>query len=157
MWHTILITAHAVTATIALVAGIIAAARARLFGLYLAALVAMEAFLVLAVGAAWASIDDPTRILFLALTGLGAVVLWRGVIARQVTPRHGRTPCARCVANFGFTLVALVDAFLVLTVLDAGVPGPVVATTGVVVVVIGHLILRVWQRRIALRPASSMT
>lgn len=55
MWHTILISAHAVTATAALTAGVIAVPRARMFGVYLGALVAMEVFLVLAIAVEWGS------------------------------------------------------------------------------------------------------
>lgn len=151
MWHTILITAHAVTATTALIAGSIALRWPRLFGAYLVSLVAMEVFLLLAIGEEWSVIDGPSRVLFAALAALGAVVVWRGLRARRLRPRDSAGPSARYVDNVGFTLVALLDAFLVIAVLDAGAPGWVVAGTGVVVAAIGHVALRACRPRIIRR------
>jgi len=148
MWHTILISAHAVTATAALTAGVIAIPRARMFGVYLGSLVAMEVFMVLAIAVEWQVIDAPTRFVFAALAGLGAVVVWCGLRAGRVRPRDGAGPTARYVENVGFTLVALVDAFLVIAVLNAGAPGWAVAATGILVAAVGHVVLRTQRRRL---------
>jgi len=148
MWHTILISAHAVTATAALTAGVIAVPRARMFGVYLGSLVAMEVFLVLAIAVEWEVIDAQTRFVFAALAGLGAVVMWCGLRAGRVRPRDDAVPTARYVENVGFTLVALVDAFLVIAVLNAGAPGWAVAATGILVAAVGHVVLRAQRHRL---------
>lgn len=54
-----------------------------------------------------------------------------GVWAWQARPVNGANLSARCYTHIGFTLVALVDGFTVVTVLNAGAPGWAVATTGV--------------------------
>lgn len=148
MWHAIFITAHAVTATIALLAGLIAMPRARLVGSYLASLVAMQVFLLLAIAAEWAINDVTTRLVFIGLAVLGAVMVWRGLRAVQIRPRRGDSPSARYVYHLGFTLIALVDAFLVVAVLNAGAPGWAVASTAVLVAAIGHVVLQGARRRI---------
>lgn len=153
MWHIIFISAHAVTATAALIAGLVAVAQGRLFGVYLGSLVLMEVFLLLAIGAGWSVTDPATRIVFAALAALGAVIVWCGLRARRVRPRaHDAGPSGPYFANLGFTLVALVDAFLVIVVLDLGAPGWALATTGVVVAGIGHIVLRVEHRRLVVIP-----
>lgn len=148
MWHMILISAHAVAATAALIAGLVALPRARLFGVYLWCLVAMEVFLVAAIAVEWSVNVGTTRVIFSALAALGAVVVWRGLRARRVRTRDDAGPTARYFESVGFTLVALVDAFLVIAVLNAGAPGWAVAATGALVAAIGHVVLRVGRRRL---------
>lgn len=143
MWHTIFIAAHAVTATSALIAGILTVRRAPLFATYLGSLVAMQMFLVLAIAAQWSAYSGLARMAFAALAALGGVVVWQGLRAWQARPPNGATLSARCYEHVGFTLVALVDAFLVVTVLNSGAPGWTVAATGVVVALAGHLALRI--------------
>jgi len=84
VWHTIFITAHAATAAIALLAGGVAIARATLFSTYLWSLVAMEAFLVLAIAAEWAAIGVAARALFAAFVALGLYMVWRADQARRI-------------------------------------------------------------------------
>ena len=146
MWHTIFLAAHAVTATSALIAGIVTVLRSRLFGTYLGSLVAMEMFLILAVVVQWSAYNWPARGAFAALAALGGVVLWQGLRAWQVRPPEGASPSVRYYEHAGFTLVALVDAFLVVTVLDIGAPVWAVAATGVVVALAGHVALRIGRR-----------
>ncbi len=149
MWHTIFISTHAATATTALIAGIVAVPRGRLFGVYLASLVMMEVFLVLAIGVQWTANDGATRLIFTVLAALGVGVVWCGLQARRVRPRDDDAgPSPRYFASIGFTLVALVDAFLVIAVLNLGAPGWALATTGVLIAGIGHIVLRVERRRL---------
>ena len=146
MWQTIFLAAHAVTATTALIIGIVTVLRSRLFGTYLGSLVAMETFLVLAVSVQWSAYSWPARAAFGALAALGGVVVWQGLLAWQSRPPDGATLSVRYFEHAGFTLVALVDGFLVVTVLDTGAPGWAVAATGVVVALAGHFALRVGRR-----------
>jgi len=149
VWHTIFITVHAASATTALIAGIVAVPRGRLFSVYLGSLVTMEVFLVLAIGVQWPARDGATRIIFAALAGLGAVVVWCGLQARRSRPGDDDAGLSsRYFASLGFTLIALVDAFLVIAVLNVGAPGWAGATTGVLAAVVGHIVLRVERRRL---------
>lgn len=148
MWHTIFVAAHAFTATSALIAGILTVLRSRSFATYLGSLVAMELFLMLAIAVQWPAYNWPERAVFASLAAFGGVVVWQGGRAWQARPVNGVTISVRCYEHLGFTLVALVDAFLVVTVLNAGAPGWAVAATGVVVALAGHLALRIGRHEV---------
>jgi hypothetical protein len=137
MWHTIFIALHAATGLIALAAGLITVKAGRLFDVYLSALAAMTLFLVLAVIAEWTVIDDGARILFTAFVVLAGFMLWRARRARRIEPGT-----EAYIEHIGFTLVALFDAFAVITVLNAGAPIWLVVATGVAIAIAGHFVLR---------------
>jgi len=141
MSHGILIGLHAGAAVVALLAGFGAHRGAGWFAVYFWSLVAAIALLGAAVVEEWATLDAAARVLFTAFVGLGGVLVWLAARARGLglTPRH--------VDLVGFTLVALFDAFAVITVLDAGVA--VAVTTGVVVAIAGHYVLRAAKARLA--------
>jgi len=84
------------------------------------------------------------RVLLTAFVGLRVVMVRLAVRARGL----GLT--ARHVDLVGFTLVALFDAFMVITVLDAGVPAAV--ATGVAVAIAGHVTLRTLKSRLTASP-----
>lgn len=93
--------------------------------------------------------DGATRLIFTVLAALGVGVVWCGLQARRVRPRDDDAgPSPRYFASIGFTLVALVDAFLVIAVLNLGAPGWALATTGVLIAGIGHIVLRGERRRL---------
>lgn len=148
MWHTIVIATHAVAAGVALLAGCVAIRRGALFGTYLWSLVTMEAFLVLAIAAEWSVIDVITRVLFAAFVLLGLCMVWSADQARRIRPSGSAGPSASYVAHVGFTLVALFDAFIVILVLDAGAPAWLVATSGALIAVAGHFVLRAIHKRL---------
>ncbi len=148
MWHTIFITVHTVTATLALLAGSVALRHGALFGTYLWSLVGMEVFLVLAIAAEWLELPAGTRVLFTAFALLGVVIVWRATRARSIRPSRTVPPSARYVEHVGFTLVALFDAFIVILVLNAGAPGWLVVAVGVLIAVVGHFALREAKARL---------
>jgi hypothetical protein len=137
MWHTVLIGLHAVSGTLALLTGCLAHRGRALFGIYLWSLVATVAFLGAAVVEEWPRLDTLSRGLFGAFTVLGLVMVWLAVDARRLP-----APSPRYVDRVGFTVVALFDAFVVITVLNTGAPVAVVVGAGVVVAVAGHFVLR---------------
>ena len=136
MWHTVLIALHAIAATVALLAGGVAHRGRVLFDVYLWSLVAAIGFLVAAVLEGWARSDGGTRLLFGAFAVLGGVLVALAVSARglEISPVY--------VDRVGFTLVALVDAFIVVTVLNLEAPVALVVGSGVVVAIGGHFVLR---------------
>ncbi len=156
MWHTVFIAVHAAAGLIAFGAGCVAIRRGGLFWTYLWSLVAMELFLVLAIAAEWTLIDAFTRLLFGALAALGLIMVWQADQARRNRPSGSPEQWARYVAGVGFTLVALVDAFVVVTVLNAGAPGWSVAVVGVAIGVVGHLKLRAVRGPVGRHPVTAL-
>ena len=148
MAHTILITLHAVAGTVALLAGAVAIRGRALFAAYLWSLVAMVVFLLAATVVAWAGLDTATRVLFTAFAVLGLVMVWRARQAGRLRPARSRPPSSRYVAHVGFTLVALFDAFVVITVLNSGAPVWLVVAAGLAVAVAGHFVLTAVARKI---------
>lgn len=142
MWHEVLIAVHAVAGVVALAAGVVAVRTGRLFHVYLVSLGAMALFLVVAIVVDWSTIDTAARAVFAALAALVGFMVWRALRARGERPDGVSRPSPRYVAHVGFTLVALVDAFAVIAVLDAGAPMWLVAGTGVLIAVAGPLALR---------------
>lgn len=141
--YLVAVIAHALFGVAALAAGVVAFERpGRAFRPYLIALGLMLGFLVAAVALEWGRLDAGTRMLFGALTALGAVVVACGIEAYRARPARGGSPDARYRRALGFTLVALTDAFLVIAVLDLGAPPWAVVATGVVVAAAGHWALR---------------
>lgn len=156
MLHTVFIGLHAATGVVALVAGALALPRGRFFEVYLWSLVGMLGFLVLAVAVEWGQNDSAQRVLFSALTVLAVVMVARAWRARYSRPTTSTGPSHAYVHHVGFTLIALVDAFVVVTVLNAGAPVWLVVAAGVVVGVIGHFALgHVWNRLAAAGAAST--
>ncbi len=147
MWHTVFIAAHAAAAALAFVAGCIALRRGTLFGTYFWSLVAMVVFLALAVTAEWSLLDAATRLVVTGFVALGGFMLWRAARARSIRPASAG-PSPRYVEHVGFTLVALLDAFLVVAVLNLGAAGWVVAAVGLLVAGAGHVALRAVRDRL---------
>lgn len=137
MWHAVLIALHALTGTVALGAGLVAHRRRALYDVYLWSLVATVVFLAAAVAEEWARSGGLSRVLFTAFVVLGVVMVWLAFGARRVAVLSGVY-----VDRVGFTLVALFDAFIVITVLNLGAPVWLVVASGVAVAVAGHFALR---------------
>lgn len=148
MWHTIFITVHAVAGGVAFVAGCVALPRGALLGTYLWSMAVMTLFLALAVATEWGVVALPLSLVFAALTVLAGYMVWRAAQARRIRPTEATGPAARYVEHIGFTLVALVDAFAVIAVLNAGAPGWLVAAAGVLIAVAGHFVLRATRSRL---------
>ena len=147
MWHSTFIALHALAGLVALVCGCLALyGRYRLLTAYLISLALMTILLAAAIGADWDSIGTGARVLFVAFIALACFMVWRGWMAYRL--RRGE----RYVDHLGFTLVALLDAFMVILVLDLTGSGLAAVTTGVVVAVAGHHVLVAVKRRL-LSPA----
>jgi hypothetical protein len=139
MWHSALVSLHAVGGLLALVAGSLALRRPSNLDTYFWSLVACIAFAVAAVAADWSALEAGSRGLFAALSALGALMVWRAAQARRIaaSSRPQRSP--RELDHLGFTLVALLDAFIVIGALDLGAPPWLLGVVAVAVAAIGHL------------------
>ncbi|GAA1033220.1 MULTISPECIES: hypothetical protein [Amycolatopsis] len=147
MAHSVFIALHAAAGVIALVAGTVALLRAgRFFDTYLVSLTATTVFLALAVAVEWTVLPSGGRVLLSAFVVLAVVLVVRGVLARRMR-RAGQLSSPAYVEHVGFTLVALLDAFVVIAVLNAGAPVWLVVASGVVLAVAGHFVLR-WAKRV---------
>lgn len=146
MVHDLAVWTHAVAATVALLAGVRTLPAGRGYPVYRGALVVAVLALVPALATGWAGTDPGLRAVFLGLLGLGAVVVARGVRAGAVLP-GADGPVAAWRHRVGFTLVALVDGFLVVTALRLGAPGWALLAVGAGVAAAGHLAVVTGARR----------
>lgn len=93
-----------------------------------------------------AQINTGARVLFAAFVGLAWFMVWLAARARRIRPSGSARPSRRYLDHVGFTLVALFDAFAVITVLDLGAPIWLVVGTGLAIALAGHLAIR-WAKR----------
>jgi len=136
--HTVLIALHALAGTVAFASGVTALRRRAWFAAYYWSMVAMATSVAAAVAVAWTGLETVTRLVFAGLLGLAAVMVWRAELARRLLV-SGSYPSPAAVGHVGFTLVGLADAFVVVTVLNLGAPGLVVAAVAVLVAGTGHV------------------
>jgi hypothetical protein len=139
-----LLTLHAGGALVALVVGVAllrAVARHRppvAFGWYYAGVLVTAVTLVPVVALDWSDLATSTRVAYLALCVLAVVLVVEAETTRRSLRRAGRflSPArsGRFVDSVGFTVVALLDAFIVVTALGLGASGWAIAVIAVLVV-----------------------
>lgn len=139
--YAVLIGSHAVAGALAFVAGLLALRRDRFLAAYRPALAATVLLLALAVG-----IDLPGReVGGLLIPGvlllLGAVMVVRAERAPRVSPSRVGERSAAYVHHVGFGVVGLFDAFWIVTMQRAGLPGGALLAVGLGIAVVGHLLL----------------
>jgi hypothetical protein len=149
MWHTAFIALHALAGLVSFLAGCVAIRRGSWFGIYLWSLLGMMLLLVVAVAVEWGDLDAASRVLFTALAALAGYMILRALQARGLQPVAPARPSARYLDHVGFTLVALVDAFVVVLVLDLGGPAWLIVLAGIAVAIAGHFVLRALKKGLA--------
>jgi hypothetical protein len=140
-----LIAIHAAAGLVALGAGWQVITRGAAVALYFWSLAACIALVAAAVAVDLDGLSGGTRTLFLALLALGAYMVFRGASARRRLGSEG-SPSSRDLDDVGFTLIALLVAFVVILTLDVGAGGFVAAGIGVVVAAVGHRALIRFKR-----------
>lgn len=148
MVHSLLIALHAAAAVVALLAGCVAVWRRWPFSIYLWSLTACILLLAAAIAVDWSGLDTASRALFTAFVALGAYMIWRAAQARRLLLASPAERSPRYLDHLGFTLVALLDAFIVILVLDLGAPGWTVAAIGVLGAAAGHRAVTTLKRRL---------
>ena len=146
-----LIGLHAAAGVVAVGAGLRLLGTGSGFGLYFGSLLACIAFVAGAVALDWGGLDAGTRVLYAGLLALGCYMIFRAGRAGTRVAAGTGTRSIAYVDDVGFTIVALLDAFLVITVLDLGASGYVAAGVALLGAAIGHRTLEAYKRR-ALRP-----
>lgn len=141
--YTLFIALHAVTASVALVAAVMARRRARWLATYEGALVAMLMFLVLAVAWDLRGRSVVQHVVVVALVALGGVMIAKAEQARRA--RHD--PGSDVTGLVGFGVIGLVDAFVIVALVNAGLPGWLVGVAGGAIAAGGHAVIHRLRQR----------
>lgn len=152
--HNVLIMLHAATAVLSFFAGCFLILSLRqvsnqqLFSLYLWSLVGMVILLIGAMLVYWNEYSDTERIVFPILLGLGMFMLYRAYNASRLLKAQQNDWKLGYVEHIGFTLISLFEGFVIVTVLNAGGPGWLVALLAILGVLLGRWVIGVAQRKI---------
>ncbi len=148
MLNTVVITIHAVAATVAFAAGVLSVPSGRFLGTCRRAMAVMGAALVPAVLVDWETTPMGARIAFAGLLGLAGGMVLRAELAARQGPALTGGPTGAYLEHLGFTLIGLADGFAVVTAIRSGAPGWAVGVLAVGVVGAGHLTLQMAKWRL---------
>jgi hypothetical protein len=151
---TVFVAVHAVAATVAFAAGVLALPAGRFLAAHRAGLLVMTLALVPAVLVDAAATGSAGLAVFGALLVLAVVMVVRAELAARRPPAATGGPTPAYVEHVGFTLISLAVGFVVVAVLRLGAPGWLAAAAGVGVVLTGRVAVAAARRR-WVRPAPS--
>jgi hypothetical protein len=160
--HTSAIVLHATCALAAFVVGVIlifqpaGRRQLQLARALVALLVLMGAFLLVAILSHLTSLPSITQIIFGGLFILLLYMIWRAIQAVNVLtgPSGGRGEGQlKVVDHVGFVLISLFDGFAIVSALDLGAPGWLVAIIAVGAVVVGILALNARKTTLKMQTA----
>jgi hypothetical protein len=140
--HTLAIVVHALSATGAFIIGVIilfqskTSRQLQLGVAFLALLILMEVFLVIAILSHVTSLPTMTQIIFGGLAILGLYMIWRAVQALSVLREQPGNQRA-VIDHIGFNLISLFDGFAIISAIDLQAPGWLIAVIAVGAVAIG--------------------
>ena len=152
--HNVLIILHAAAAAISFFAGCFLilslrqASNQRLFSLYWWSLIGMVVLLIGAILVYWNEYSGTERIVFPVLLGLGMFMLNRAHNASRLLKAQQYDWKLGYIEHIGFTLISLFEGFVIVTVLNAGSPGWLVALLAILGVLGGRWMIGLAQRRI---------
>lgn len=146
--HAALIALPTIAGLTALVVGGVATRRASFFGTYFWSLTACILLLAAIIAVDWSELGASSRAPFTAFVALGAYMIWRARQARRLLPTMSDQLSPRYLDHLGFTLVALLDAFIVLLVLGLGAPPWLLVSIGVLIAAGGHCTIIALERRL---------
>jgi hypothetical protein len=127
--HNVLIILHTITATISFFAGSLLifspkyATNETLFNLYLWPLIGMGLLLAGALFVNWENYSDTERVIFPGLLGLAFFMIFRGWGASLVLHTQQKKWKLGYIEHIGFTLISLFEGFVIVSGLNAGLPG----------------------------------
>jgi FtsH-binding integral membrane protein len=130
---------HAVTAGVALFTGAFVRRRPKWFATYYWSWVLMVAFLVAGIVADVGARPPGVLVIDAVLVALATFMVWRAKQARRLADHRSR----RSAQHIGFTLVGLIDAFVVVTLFNLEMPGWLVAVIGAGIAGLGHVVIGV--------------
>ena len=152
--HNILIILHAASATVSFLAGGFLmssrkyASNQMLFSTYWWTLVGMVVLLTGAILIYWTEYSGAERIIFPGLLVLAIYMLYRARKASQLlqTQQHGWQQ--GYIEHIGFTLISLLEGFIIVGGLNSGLPGWLVAFLAILGVLAGRWSIGFAQRRV---------
>lgn len=151
--HAAFVAAHALAATLALVAGVVTVHTGRGFGLHQVGVVVMALTLGPSLGFGWAGFDAVARVTFLGLAGLAGFMVVQSVRARRTRDREARLQGRRVGPAFvrvlGFNLIALTVAGTVVPVLRVGGGAVGIVVAVAVTVALGHVLVERRMRAVS--------
>lgn len=145
--HNIFIVLHTVTAVISFLAGgLLLYSRAyatnrTLFGLYFWTLAAMAILLAGAIIVYWDGYSDTEQVVYPALLVLAVFMLFRGWGAGLVLNTQQKGWKLGYVEHIGFTLISLFEGFIIVSGLNAGLPGWLIAVVAVLGLLAGRWLI----------------
>ena len=151
--HTALILLHAATATVAFFAGCLLIfsptyiSNQRLFNLYIWMLGGMVVLLADAIFIYWSEYSDLERIIFPALLGLGIFMFLNARIAGGLLKEGKKNWKTGYIESIGFTLISLFEGFIIVSGLNSGVQGWLVAVIAILGVVAGRWVIAYAKQR----------
>ena len=119
----------------------------RLFGLYWWSLVGMVILLIGAMLVYWNEYSGTERIVFPILLGLGMFMLYRAQNASRLLKAQQNDWKLGYIEHIGFTLISLFEGFVIVTVLNGGGPGWLVALLAILGVFVGRWMIGLPQQR----------
>lgn len=127
--HNLLIILHSVTATISFFAGMLLIFSTKyttnqtIFNLFLWPLIGMGLLLAGALFVNWENYSDTERVVFPGLLGLSFFMIFRGWGASLVLHTQSKNWKLGYIEHIGFTLISLFEGFVIVSGLNAGLPG----------------------------------
>ncbi len=152
--HNILIILHAISATICFFAGCFLilslkqAANPQWFNFYWGTLVGMVTLLAGAILVYWTNYSGVERIIFPGLFVLGIYMLYRAWNANLLRKAQPNDWTQAYIEHIGFTLISLFEGFIIVSGLNSGVPGWLVALLAILGVLVGRWMIGFAQRRV---------
>jgi uncharacterized membrane protein YfcA len=153
--HNILIILHAISATICFFVGcflILSPQRSMdqpWFNFYWWTLVGMVILLAGAILVSWANYSGVERIIFPGLLVLAIYMLYRARNANLLRKTQQNNWTQGYIEHIGFTLISLFEGFIIVSGLNSGVPGWLVALLAILGVLAGRWLIGFAQRRVA--------
>ena len=153
--HSFIIVLHAATATIAFFAGCLLIFSTRyafnqnLFNLYFWTLIGMTILLAIAIAVSWQEYTNVERIVFPGLLGLALFMVFRGWGAGLVLRTHQNDWKIGYTEHIGFTLISLFEGFIIVSGLNSGLHGWLVALVAILGLLVGRWAIFQVKRRSA--------
>ena len=152
--HNVFIILHAAAATITFLTGcfLILSQRntltQRWYGLYWWTLVGMVVLLAGAILVYWIEYTSVERIIFPGLFALGIYMLYRARNAGRLLEAQRNDWKHDYTEHIGFTLISLFEGFIIVSGLNSGFPGWLVAVLAILGVLVGRWLIGFAQRRV---------
>jgi uncharacterized membrane protein YfcA len=153
-FHNVLIILHASAATISFFAGCLVVlvpiytANQGVFRLYWWSLIGMVIILLGAILVYWTEYSSIERIIFPGLLVLGFYMLFRARSASHLLQAQQNDWKSNYIEHIGFTLISLFEGFIIVSGLNSGVAGWLVALLAILGLLAGRWLIGFAQRRV---------